>query len=657
MARPGSSPPIFEPRARIVNKDCILACVPLFSLLVLTAYFCGVNAANLTKCSARLQAAQEGASNATNGTSPAQVLLLSYKECVTECGGGVGDISWQAFSQTFATWFLPWIALAFQIPFGAECMWYYDTSFLSSFFRQLIRCSLDPLEDVLNFFMTIGSPALAAYSLQITHLNASWLSKAFVDLVYPNSEAMSAVISAFQHVPICVSSAGGLLPSLIVLPQNDAYWKLLLKGVKKTRRWSIPVIAGFVWVVFSAVLTTIGPLYDPPAGNVEYSIVAAWMYLLPLIMGWLHVGSQPEPNHLRECLEDANHIAWVATDQKDSPVRAKVVTGRHTQAIGFMKKADVDRARMDELKTIPVFNYARTFIWSLHAQHILLLAKNAADKVEWRIPVDNYGSGRDGGVWVVGDSGDVERENRLGSEEQVIKYCTKTFTPFEKAFGAPSPITSPIPSPPDGHIANIPIDLLPFYNPGHEIKRQSRWAAGIWGRVALAVLFALGLQWGTVGAAVTIHYYAGSPTVGLGCRGLSFLLYGAVATASMFFCLAASILAHISRPQHGSVHQPSSSQMYLDGGAVLCGYLGKALACTSGTGIMIICFFLSSGVYDNCYCATPVFNRGVYDVALVPITSTVGSGTIRAWIGAMILASSTVVLFGFSLYLGTPPRR
>ena len=615
------------------------------------ACFAGAHAVNLKQCDERLQAAMDS-TNTTNGTTPAQVLSLSYEECVTECGGGLGDVSWAAFSQSFGTWFLPWIALAFQIPFGAECMWYFDSS---PPFRKPIRYSPDPLEDVLNFFMTIGSPALAAYSLQITHLNAGWLSKAFLDLEYPNSREMATVISAFQHVPIHISSTGGLLPSLVVLPQNDAYWELLLKGVKKTRRWSIPLIAGFIWVAFATLLTIVDSFYTTPTPDPGYSIVATWVYLLPLIVGWLHVGSQPEANHLRECLEGANDIAWVATDQKDIPVRTKDIAGRQTQAIESMERAGVDWARMDELKTVPVFNFSRTFIWSLHAQYILSLARNAADKVKWRIPVDNHGPARQGAEWVKGKNGHVKPENRLGSVEQVIRYCTESFTPFERVSGAPSSITSPNPELHDDHTPNVPLALLPFYNRGHEIRRQSRWAPGVWVRVALAVLFALGLQWGTVGAAVIIHYL--KPLAGLGCRTLSFLLYGSTATLSMFLCLTASIVAHISRPQHDLVHRTSLSQMYLDSVAVICGYLGKALACASGVGIMIICSFQSSGVYDNCYCATTTFDKGVHDVLLFTVNYPIGAGTARVWIGGLGLAFSSAVLFGFSLYLGTPPRR
>jgi hypothetical protein len=119
--RLGLSPSVLEPKILVVNRNCTTARVPLISVLALMVCFDGVNAVNLQKCGARLQAAQGGALNTTSNTSPAPVLRLSYEECIVECGGGVGDVSWQAFSQSFGTWFLPWIALAFQIPFGAEC--------------------------------------------------------------------------------------------------------------------------------------------------------------------------------------------------------------------------------------------------------------------------------------------------------------------------------------------------------------------------------------------------------------------------------------------------------------------------------------------------------------------------------------------------------
>ena len=504
-----------------------------------------------------------------------------------------------------------------------------------------IHMSAGALEDVFNFFMTVGSPALAAYSLQITHLNAAWLNKAFSDLEYPNSEIIPMVISAFQHVPIQISTSGASLPSLILLSQNDGYWEHLHKGIKRTRRWSIPLFVGFVWVILAALLTVVDSLTSSPTDSVEYSTVAAWTYLLPLIMGWMYVGTQPEPNHLKECLDGANREAWVATDREDMPILTRDAVDQ-TQGIRFMEEGDVDDARKDELKPVPVFNYARAFTWSLQAQHILWLVRKAAAEGEWGIPVDN-GPGKD--VDLVVSNG--PEEDRLGSKEQVAECCTETPAPLEGALETSGPTYPPSPLPncaPDSSNTTLPIC--------HKIVRPSRWAPGIWGRVTLAAFFALLLQWGTVGAAVSIHYW--QPPIGLGCRTLSFLLYGIAATVSMFFCLAASILAHMSRPLYGI---PSRFKACMDGGALLCGYLGKTFAFLSGIGIIVICSFHSSGVYNNCTCASTTFDRGVYHVVILAVDEVAGPGTVRIWIYWMVAAFSAAGLFGLSMYLTNPRRR
>ena len=90
-------------------------------LVVLFVVFAGrVDAIELWKCAVNLQNQQYAAWNATHPTEPPPLFVLSYEQCLAECGSGLGDIDWGVFSQTFSTWLLPWIALMFQIPFGAE---------------------------------------------------------------------------------------------------------------------------------------------------------------------------------------------------------------------------------------------------------------------------------------------------------------------------------------------------------------------------------------------------------------------------------------------------------------------------------------------------------------------------------------------------------
>jgi hypothetical protein len=500
----------------------------------------------------------------------------------------------------------------------------------------------DPLDDVLSLFITIGSPALAAYSLQITHLNTRWITAAFLDVNYPNSEAISAVLSAFHHVPIRISDDPPFLHSLIVLPQNDVFWRRLLAATNKTRRWSIPLIMNFVLAIFALVLTVADSFYSPRPGDIGYAIASTWIFLFPLIIGWIHVGCEPEPNHLRNSLEAANLKAWVATDRRGQPMKSP-------PTIKFMKAEDVDPARMDELSTIPLFNYTRAFISPLVAERVLGLARNAATNAEQRIPVSNL---MDRGVlaWVEGEGGTISTENRTGTDTEVTKYCTRI---LPKVKPNSSPTTPPDTLPP-GVTSTVP-SLLPLHDPHIVTQYPSRWATGIWIRVALATALALGLQWGTVGAAVVIHYM--SPPVGLGCRAVSFLLYAAAGTTSFFLLLASSILAHMSRPHQGQIHTRPWLRTCQNAGAIICRWLGKCVAIISAVGILLVCFFQITSTFNNCFCTSTTFDKGRHSVVFLTINYVIGPSTLRIWICGLVVAFSTSLLFGFSMYRRTPPRQ
>ena len=80
-------------------------CVFLFCLLA------QAGAINLDQCEAMFV-------NETGQPSP----QIPYEQCVQTCGGGLGSFQWTMFSQGFSTWLLPWVALMFQLPFGATGM-------------------------------------------------------------------------------------------------------------------------------------------------------------------------------------------------------------------------------------------------------------------------------------------------------------------------------------------------------------------------------------------------------------------------------------------------------------------------------------------------------------------------------------------------------
>jgi len=129
----------------------------------------------------------------------------------------------------------------------------------------------------------------------------------------------------------------------------------------------------FAWVIIAALLAVIDSFYQPAPGEVGYGTVTSLAYLLPLVIGWLRVGSEPE---LKESLEKARGLAWVATDRRGEPTLAEHLIGQPRQAIEFVKRTDVDPARNDELTTNPIFNYSRVFSWSQMAEVIFTLERN-----------------------------------------------------------------------------------------------------------------------------------------------------------------------------------------------------------------------------------------------------------------------------------------
>jgi len=494
----------------------------------------------------------------------------------------------------------------------------------------------EPLDDVLSFLVTMGSPAIGAYSLQITHLNTRWITTAFLDVKYPNSECIPAVLSAFHHVPVQISQHPPLLHSLIILPKNDDFWRHLHAAVRKIRRWSIPLVINFILVIVAITLTILDSAYAPGSGDGGYGAAATWAFLLPLVIGWLHVGCEPEPNHLRNSLNTANLDAWVATEQGDQLMRSPL-------AIEFMKAEDVDLARKDELRAAPVFNYSRAFTSPLAAELALRLMKNATANAERMIPVSDS-TGRGTPAWVEGEGNTISNENRIGTSTEVTEYCTRVLPKFHSN----SSSTTGLDIQPS-EITSTPNPVLPLYGSQLVTQRPSRWATGIWKRVAISAALALGLQWGTVGGAVIIYYWA--PPIGVGCRTLSALLYGAAGTLSFFLFLASSILAHMSRPHQERRYVRSRLRTCQNAGAIICRWLGQFIAILSALEILLVCFFLTTGTFDSCFCSYTTFDIARGSVALpVVLDRRVGPASFRIWVGGVAVAFSTALLFGLSIF-------
>lgn len=524
--------------------------------------------------------------------------------------------------------------------------------------------------------VAIGSPALAGYSLAITRLNGRWLSRQFLDLRFPNKADIPLVFSVLQHVPFRIEVSGSLLPSLIVLPQNDRYWKLLGVAAKRTRQWSIPVAMNILWAVVAFLFTFVDSIADLNSfysipGDAGYSINAIWTYLLPVVVGWLYVGSQPEPSHLHDALNDAHETAYVATASE--PVLATRVIGRSTRAIEPSTK-HIDYANADEKKSAPVFNYARVFIWSQHAEHLLRLYQRAAAKAEHRIPVRP-------GDWMGDEDGTIAGHSRVGNEAEVIRYCTEDpkaiayHSPRNEFFQFPTPLTphsafppSPEPSTTVFSMGRAYSDTNTFVQRGSPngsskydeetlstglwgVPKKPVFATGVFQRVVFATVLALGLQWGTTGAAILIHL--NTPPKGIGCRGLTFIIFGTAGTTAFLLLLFSSVLAHLTRRQNAS-EKRSYMKTFIGCVAAFTRWLGKLIAIANAFMILASCIAQFAGVYDNCFCSSTTFVGHSSRVVAFTPSHVQGSQVYWYWIGGTVIAFGVSGFYSFAIYIATP---
>jgi hypothetical protein len=272
---------------------------------------------------------------------------ITYDLCVSQCGAGQEPFQWTVFSQQFSSWLLPWLALVSQLPFGAND-------------------KLDNLESVL---LTLGSPTLAAYSLALTVLNGRWIAQLFSNYRYPNVKNAVKILSSLQQSPLRVDTDNVLLASLIMLPQNDEWWAELVVWLEYTHTWSISAAASIAWVIIAYVFTIIDyfsqGVQNALNGNGQGvgSIGSLWLWLLPIVVGWLQLSPKCDSIRLHQAVDRANSIAYVA-NRTSEPIKTSNISKKHAISIKRSELDDkLDEARLDECSTPPIYNYARFLPW------------------------------------------------------------------------------------------------------------------------------------------------------------------------------------------------------------------------------------------------------------------------------------------------------
>lgn len=128
----------------------------------------------------------------------------------------------------------------------------------------------------------------------------------------------------------------------------------------------------------------------------------------------------------------------------------------------------------------------------------------------------------------------------------------------------------------------------------------------------------------------------------IGCRALSYLLFGVISTLIWMMLLMSSILAHYSA---GYSHRNLLSARAALTLSHWLRRMGKALAVANSIWVVLACTFVYSSFYNTCFCNSSVVSRGGAAYNVIIATAGQAAQLRAAWIGGLVVACTSSLFF------------
>ena len=370
------------------------------------------------------------------------------------------------------------------------------------------------------------------------------------------------------------------------------------------------------------------------------------IFQIPVICGWITVGTQSRPGSIAEVLRaDKAHRALeppvgVASRYTESGEQ-RAITARsgltpephrvHQTVVGGFQVPPLANVRIpswfgcdisgDERRRGPIYNYSRVFTWWQcatsvdEAMEATMTSIEAGGTCQTRQPWDTARKAED---------------NLAGDSLQTARYCGLTT------------------------------------NSIHAYPKWSDIPADVWKRMITAALMGIFVQWGTTGPAIVIAYT--TPVQGFGCRSGAYTLYGSLGVAAWFFLTISMLLSHGAMLRYQEVHANNPMidlrknvngqnqykrtwpHTFICAAAVVTRYLGKTIAVCNAIWILLSSLFEYIGGFDNCWCKGDVLGLG--DRGWVVLYKTAGELAQAAqtpW-ATGVATSILVCVFSFSFF-------
>jgi hypothetical protein len=277
---------------------------------------------------------------------------ITYGRCIEWCSAAPENFDFPTFSRKFTAWLLPWLALISQMPFNG---------------------SNSKGDDILSVVLAVGSPTLAGYSLALTALNTHWLHMRIMHIDgAPNSvlDRVERVLNCFQTMRLRVradhlSEVVNAHPEIFG-QEVGTWWKEVEDGLRYAPQGAVSAATALGWVFVAYLFTVIdaftslqnvsdtfglGPGVSPDGISDGQGVGSIWLWLLPIVIGWLIIAPKYQNDLNRSVLNNANEHCG------RTPVKMETLPAVYA----------------DEAPSAPIFNYARFRSWTRNVETVLTL--------------------------------------------------------------------------------------------------------------------------------------------------------------------------------------------------------------------------------------------------------------------------------------------
>ena len=139
--------------------------------------------------------------------------------------------------------------------------------------------------------MSVGSPALAAYSLVLTSLNARSVYRRAKKCNHESRSDVAKALITLQQIPLELTKDGRLLA---FLPVNHHWRQEIADRLNRRNAWSVAAGTSVAWVVVAFLFTLVDSFVSLDGTTTEepsegQAVGTLWLWLLCLVIGWLWV--------------------------------------------------------------------------------------------------------------------------------------------------------------------------------------------------------------------------------------------------------------------------------------------------------------------------------------------------------------------------------